>query len=148
MSKLEYSTIFEKIEKKLSHNFVFKKMVLCFFYHYMVLVFLSIIIVILHSSHSLWCCVCIALCLLLCLRFFLLYLFFIHLIIKRQQPCYSCPYWQKACAWFLAFCWDHVVHSKFTPLYMYKLAHKLVQDILFLFFLNIAAILTCIWMLF
>ncbi len=46
-------------------------------------------------------------------------LFLMHLIIKKQQPCYSTP----SCL-LLAFCWNHVVHLKLMPLYLCKYTCK------------------------
>ncbi len=53
----------------------------------MVLVFLSIIIVILHSSHSLWSCICIALCLLLLFKVFLLYFAMLFMPLLTKGLC-------------------------------------------------------------
>lgn len=87
-----------------------------------------LIVMVLCSSWLLWSCVPLVHNVIVFCVHILLHLFFMHFVIKRQQFCYLMPLYmlQVANACCLTFCWNHVVHSRFSPLYLHNFFHKLI----------------------
>ncbi len=73
----------------------------------MVLVFLSIIMVLLHSSHSLWSCNCIALCLLLLFKVVLLYFAMLFMPLLTKGLCLLSSLLLRPCCAFKI----HVIYT-------------------------------------